>query len=108
MSSEKYAVITATSTFKIRYVVSQSELQGFNPDVPLDNTTMINWAQDCVVAEELDEFSQEFLGETIIVSEIRTEEEVLELFDKENEYLKDWTKDKKLEFINNRERKDVN
>lgn len=104
--SEKYVVVTAVSMFKMRYVVSQSELQGFNPDVPLDETTLIKWAEDSVVCEELDELSQSHLEEVIINSEILSEEQVLKIFDQENDYLSNWTKDQKIHFIQNRKRED--
>ena len=56
-------------------------------------------AKDTVVMEEAKEFSQEWLGETISrVTEI-TEDDYLVLFDKENDYLKNWDVDKKKSLI---------
>ena len=56
-------------------------------------------AKDTVTMEEAKEFSQEWLGETISrVSEI-TEDDYLVLFDKENDYLKEWDIEKKKSLI---------
>lgn len=56
-------------------------------------------AKDAVTMEEATEFSQEWLGEQISrVTEI-TEDDYLVLFDKENDYLKNWDVDKKKSLI---------
>lgn len=56
-------------------------------------------AKDTVAMEEAKEFSQDWLGETISrVSEI-TEDDYLVLFDKENDYLKEWDIEKKKSLI---------
>ena len=50
---------------------------------------------------ELTEFSQDYLGEKVVTtSHIISEEEYLKVFDEDNDYLKEWDKEKKLEFIN--------
>jgi hypothetical protein len=56
-------------------------------------------ADSVTMGEPESEMSQQWLGEHI--SRIReiTEEEYLELFEKDNEYLKGWTDEKKKEFI---------
>jgi hypothetical protein len=56
-------------------------------------------AKDAVTMEEATEFSQEWLGEQISrVTEI-TEDDYLVLFDRENDYLKDWDIEKKKSLI---------
>lgn len=56
-------------------------------------------AADAVTLEEADEWSQEWLCETI--SRIReiSEEDYERLFDKDNDYLKDWDLEKKKSLI---------
>ena len=56
-------------------------------------------AADVVTMNEAEEFSQEWLGET--VSRVReiTEDDYLVLFDKDNEYLKNWDTEQKKRFI---------
>ena len=79
-------LVEAISQFRQRYVV----------EVPVGNS---GWALDTVTMEEAQEFSQKWLGETITSHRIISEQEVIKLFDEDNDYLKDWSDDKKLEFI---------
>jgi hypothetical protein len=101
MSEEKYVVVTCTSTFRQRYCVPVSKLQELNTDVDItdDSVKQIEWANDSVTMEEVKEFSQHWLGETILDTFILDEERVLKLFDRDNQYLSDWTEEKKLEWI---------
>jgi hypothetical protein len=57
------------------------------------------WALDTVTTEEAKELSQHFLGEQIVSDRVITESEYLEIFDRDNQYLENWSKDKKLNFI---------
>ena len=61
----------------------------------------IDYALDSFDAEELDdrEMSQTWLGEISISHREITEDEYLKIFDKDNEYLKDWDKEQKLDMI---------
>ena len=96
MSTDKqYVVVTATSTHRMRYVVPMDELQKLNEDYIVDP----KWALDLVKCEEVEEFSQLHLGEQIIDSVVMNEEEILELFDKDNDYLKEWSKEQKIKHI---------
>lgn len=92
---EQYVVVTTISTHRMRYCVPLSELQKCNEDVPVDPA----WADDCVSCNELDDFSQDHLGELIVDRVVLSEDEVLELFDKDNDYLREWTKETKLKNI---------
>ena len=49
--------------------------------------------------DKAQEFSQKWLGETIISHRVVSTDEVIKLFDEDNDYLKDWSEDKKLEYI---------
>lgn len=60
------------------------------------------WALDTVVMEEVDEFSQLSLGETIVSHRVVTKEEVLNLCDIDNEYCQSWTDEKKLDVFTKR------
>lgn len=100
---EKYVVVTCTSTFRQRYCIPVSKLQETNPDIDImdDPAKQIEWANDSVTMEEVKEFSQKWLGETILDTFILDEERVLNLMDRDNAYLSEWTKEKKLDWINN-------
>lgn len=91
----KYVVVTTVSTFRDRYVISLEDLQAENPAVPVDP----KWALDCVTCNELEPFSSEHIGELIVDHEVISEEQVLALFDRDNKYLEQWTKEQKIDYI---------
>lgn len=96
--SKKYVIVTAISTHRMRYCIPVDELQKLNTDVAIEGHEC-EWAEDCITCNEAEEFSQVHLGEQIVDSEIVSEEEMLNRFDKDNDYLKDWTQEKKLEWV---------
>ena len=96
MKDKEYVIITAILSYRMRYVMHRDDLQKQNP---LDPVNTIEWANDIVNAEECVEFSQEYMGEQIIDTVEMNEDDMLVLFDKENDYLSGWTKDKKLKFV---------
>lgn len=96
----RYIAVTAISSYRMRYVIPVDELQQLNPDFPIEGLEGV-WASDCVTCEEVEEFSQKWLGETIVDAYEMTEEEVLEQFDIDNDYLKDWSTEQKLKHIRN-------
>lgn len=97
MSTEEYVVVTTIQTFRHRYAIPMSKLQELNPAKPVDS----KWALDSVTCNEVREFSQLHLGETISDHVVLREEEMLALFDQDNDYLKAWSKEQKLKYVNN-------
>jgi len=91
----EYVVVTCVSTFRNRYVIPVDELQRMNPDEPVDPS----WALDAVTCEDVKEFSQRHVGEQIIDAQVLREPEVLQFFDADNDYLKDWTEEQKISWI---------
>lgn len=91
----KYAVVTTVTTFRNRYVIPMDELQKLNDQVPVE----LQWADDCVTCGEVKEFSQKYLGESIIDTFETNEDEVLRIFDEDNEYLSSWSQEFKLAWI---------
>lgn len=81
-------LVEAISQFRERYVV----------EVPVGEDK-VEWALDTVTMDKAQEFSQKWLGETIISHRVVSTDEVIKLFDEDNDYLKDWSEDKKLEYI---------
>lgn len=57
------------------------------------------YALDTVTCDEAEEVSQKFLNETIVSHRILTDNEYIEMFNEDNEYLSDWTTDEKMKFI---------
>lgn len=79
----EWILVDTISQFRMRYLV----------EVPKGKA---EWALDTVVCEEAKEFSQEHLGETIVSHRVVSEAEALEIFDKDNDYLKSWTNEMKM------------
>ena len=93
--NDKYVLVTAISTHRMRYAIPMDELQKLNEEQPVDP----KWALDCVTMQEIEEFSQEHLGEQIVDYDVLTEEEILAQFDKDNDYLTSWTTEQKINYI---------
>ena len=91
--NKHYVIVTTISQHKIRYCIPVDALDTDDPNVAQE------WAKDSVTMEEVHEFSQDWVGETIIDSTVVDQTEVLKMFDKDNEYLKGWTTEQKLNYI---------
>ena len=96
--SKKYVVVTAISSHRMRYVMNVEDLQDLNTSMVITGHEE-EWAGDTVTAQQVEEFSQDWLGEQIIDTRIVDEEEMLELFDKDNDYLKEWDRDYKIKWV---------
>jgi hypothetical protein len=80
----QWVLVECVSMFRQRYMVQ----------VPSGKA---EWALDTVTMKEAQEFSQEHLGETIISHRVVTEDEALQLCDKDNSYCHTWNNEKKKE-----------
>ena len=96
MKNKDYVVVTAISSHRMRYVMHKDDLQKLNTENPVN---AIEWANDTVNMNECEEFSQEHMGEYIVDTIEMNEEDMLELFDKDNDYLREWTKDQKIAMV---------
>ena len=81
----KYVLVDTVLSYRIRYVIE------------LDDTDPNEYALDTVVCNEATEFSQEYLGEHIVSYRQVTEEEVIRLCDEDNDYIKSWDNQMKLD-----------
>jgi hypothetical protein len=96
-----YVVVDTVSMFRQRYIIPREELQKLNEDVKLTEKLAKEWASDSVTTEEVKEFSQRWLGETITNVDIVDTEKVLKLFKEDNEELsEEWSQAKQLDYIN--------
>lgn len=86
---KKLYLVEVMSTFRMRYVVEARE-----EEHALDEVVMNEHDTD------FKEFSQEHIGTHIFSSREISATDFMEMFDKDNDYLKDWPVDKKIEFIN--------
>lgn len=79
----KYLVDTV-ALFHMRYVVETN-----HPD----------YAVDEVMVKEKEEFSQRYIGNNVLSVREITTDEYLKIFDEDNDYLKHWSDEQKLDFI---------
>ena len=96
MKNKDYVVVTAISSYRMRYVMHRDDLQKLNP---LEPVNAIEWANDIVCMDECEEFSQKHMGEYIVDTVEMNKEDMLELFDKDNDYLTEWPKDQKIAMV---------
>ena len=108
-NDNRYVVVTAISSHRMRYAIPVERLQSLSEttDVPLDDKTLKEWALDNVTMEYIEGFSQEWMGEYTSDVTIENRETILNRFDEENEYLKGWSTDYKLKWIDNTSKKIV-
>lgn len=89
----KYVLVECISQHRMRYMI----------EVPDDHNerefpcSAKQWAEDTVTAEECTEFSQEFLGETIVSSREVAKEDIIRLINEDNPYCSTWTDEKKFD-----------
>lgn len=81
---DRYVVLTAVSSFRQRYVVPISEVQKWNEEVKATDKLSEQWVAEAVDGEEINEFSQKWIGEQVLDSTILEEEEILALWQKDN------------------------
>lgn len=86
----KLYLVETISMHRIRYVVECKE-----EEHALDAVTMHTTG-----GEILSEFSQQHLDEVISSSREISKIEYIDLFDKDNEYLKSWEDTQKLQYMN--------
>jgi hypothetical protein len=78
-----WVLVEAVGTYRMRYMV----------EAPKDHP---EYALDTVTLEEAKEFSQKWLGETIISNRVVSLEEALELSDVDNDYCTSWNDETKI------------
>lgn len=83
-------MVDVLSQYRMRYVVEVED----DVSHALDEVTMR--LNDI----DFQEFSQLHLGETIISHKEIDKADYLRMFDEDNDYLKEWTEEEKLKFVN--------
>ena len=87
----QFVLVETVQTFRHRYVVEvPTGIDAWGKPKAL-------WALDTVTMEEAKEFSQEHLDETIFSHRVLSYDEVIKLCDEDNDYVKDWSDEKKIE-----------
>ena len=94
----KYVLATCVSAFRQRYLIPAEALQAMNDKMDLDEPLAKQWMEESVGCEEVKEFSQKWLGETVIDVAIIDEPQMLKTFDEDNNYLVEWSEEQKIKF----------
>ena len=94
-SDKKLFLVETVSIFRMRYVVEAKEEEHATDEVVMS-----------LCKDDFKEFSQEHVDECITSARELTHQQYLELFDKDNDYLKSWDDVEKLKFINKIDYKD--
>lgn len=81
-SDKVWVMVETVSTFRNRYVVQ----------APAEHP---EYALDTVTCEKAKEFSQKWLGETIVSHRVISNDDAIEQFDIDNQYIKHWELDRK-------------
>jgi hypothetical protein len=79
----QWVLVECVSQFRQRYMV----------EVPIGKT---DWALDTVAMEEAKEFSQKYLGETIVSHRVLSKEDAIKMCDVDNDYCKEWDEEVKI------------
>jgi hypothetical protein len=83
MNDKVWVMVECVSTFRERYMV---EAPKDHPEYALDDVTM----------QTAKEFSQEWLGETIVSHRVVSQMEALDICDVDNDYVKSWSDEQKI------------
>ena len=95
---KKLYLVETVSMFRMRYVIEAREEGHALDEVTMNATGSYN--------ENFQEFSQEHLDEVIVSSRKLSAIDYMDLFDKDNDYLKSWSDQEKMKFINTIEYED--
>ena len=91
----KYVLVNTISQFRMRYVVEVpddvEEEMYFKDGTRTFPCTPIEYASDSVVCEDVREFSQEHLGETIFDAKEISLQEAIDQYRIDNDYLSSWS-----------------
>ena len=86
---KKLYLVETVSMFRMRYVVEAREAGHAEDEFVMENGK-----------ETFKEFSQHHMDEVIVSTRELSATDYMELFDKDNDYLKSWPVSKKMEYIN--------
>jgi hypothetical protein len=87
----QYVIVTTISMFKHKYAIPVSACRTEDPRIG---------AKDEVTMQSVQELGQEWLGETIVDAQTLPLSVALNQFDEISPYLKSWSYDKKVQYLN--------
>ena len=86
---KKLYLVETVSMFRMRYVIEAREEEHATDEFVME-----------IGKEDFHEFSQKHIDEVIVSTRELSAKDYLELFDKDNDYLKSWDIAEKMRFIN--------
>jgi len=86
---KKLYLVETVSMFRMRYVIEAREEEHATDEFVME-----------IGKEDFHEFSQKHIDEVIVSTRELSAKDYLELFDKDNQYLKSWDIAEKMRFIN--------
>lgn len=98
MPDELYVVTTVISTHRMRYAIPISAMSE-EGDMKLSTADAINYIQDSVTCEEVEEFSQHWMGETIVDTFVLDTERTIALYRRDNPHADGWSDEQILSYI---------
>lgn len=93
--SDNYVLITTLSHFKLKYAIPQSAFDNLGFSEPIDTERLVSLIQ----SGKFKEFTQHHLGEVVSDISLYTEEDTLTIFDIDNSYLSEWSREKKIQYL---------
>jgi hypothetical protein len=88
----KFVLVETQIQYRMRYIIEVPDNHN-DKEYPC---TAEQWAMDTVTSEEMKEFSQLYLGETIFSSREIAKEDIIPMCDAENDYCKSWDDEHKF------------
>lgn len=98
IKQKKYLTVTTISMHHMRYMIPLDQLDELN------NGDIESFVEACISGEN-QEMSQFHIAENEMTADHISEEKMLEYFDEENPYLASWSKDQKINFVRNLNKK---
>jgi hypothetical protein len=93
--SDNYVIITTLSHFKLKYAIPQADFDALGFKEPIDQEKLV----ELVSSGRVRELSQTHLGEVLGDISVYTEADALTIFDIDNAYLKNWTVEQKIAYM---------
>ena len=93
--NELYVVTTVVSTHRMRYAIPISAMSE-EGDMPLNTDQAITYIEDSVTMEEVEEFSQHWMGENIVDTFVLDKERVLNLYKRDTTHVVEFMDDEAI------------
>lgn len=90
-----FVLVTTISHFRLNYVIPKTVFEKLGYQEPVDTEKLSNY----IHAGNVKEISQAHLGENVVEIREYSKDDMLKKFDELNEYLIEWSTEKKLEFL---------